>query len=308
MNSYSKVYIWMTKVMSVYKKLGISNINGLKGTTYRLFSKIANFDYLYNNNQHLSTIIDNSNTIVTLTTYGDRTRTVYRTLDSIFHQSVRPYKVILWLSDNEYTVDNLPNTLIKRMQLYPFFEVRFCKDLKSHKKYYETLKLYPNNSFITADDDVFYPFDWLETLLSLSKDNPGMICCTNAHLMNVKYGRIESYNTWERLTDMEGPSLYLCPVGIGGVLYPPFSLYKDVLNVECIIKTCINADDLWLRIMGILNKTSVVKSNKYPYSFLSVNGTQKNALSKTNVLKNKNDIQLMNILELYEDDVEEILK
>ena len=38
--------------------------------------------------------------------------------------------------------------------------IRFCEDLKAHKKYYYAFKEYPDDIVITVDDDVIYPQEY----------------------------------------------------------------------------------------------------------------------------------------------------
>ena len=283
-----------------YTKL--NKIKGLVGLIYYGFSWVANILYKSDKQIIVSCNI-RKDTVVSLTTYGERTKTVHITIDSILSQSIRPYKIILWLSETEYNSSNLPMELVWRMQKYNFFDVAFCEDLKPHKKYFESMKKYPNYNVVTADDDVFYPVNWFETLINLHLSNPTSICCTMAHKITLSDGIINEYNKWEKRTLCTGPSLFLCPVGIGGVLYPPNSLSKDVFNIEVIKATCLYADDLWLKTMSLINGTNVVKSNKYYSEFLCVKGSQLLSLSKLNVTKKKNDVQMKKIIKIYNDEI-----
>lgn len=307
MRTISKIYFIMTRTLRALDIVKVTSLPKVRGLIYTLFSKLANYYYKKIKGIVLSEFIDETNSIISLTTYGVRTNKVYITLDSIFSQSVRPYKVILWLSEEEYSLRSLPVELKSRMEKYDFFEVRFCEDLKPHKKYYYSMALFPENNIITADDDVFYPHDWLATLITLHRRYPSSIACNNAHKITTCDGSICPYDDWFCLTSEQGPSLLLCPIGVGGVLYPPYSLHKDVFRKDIIRDACLNADDLWLRTMGMLNETTVVNSNRYSYTFLSVEGAKATALSNSNVIGGRNDIQLQNILTIYGDQINKIL-
>ncbi len=41
-------------------------------------------------------------------------------------------------------------------------EICYCEDLKSHKKYFEAMKQFPQEIIVTADDDILYPENHLE--------------------------------------------------------------------------------------------------------------------------------------------------
>lgn len=295
-------YFFFLKLIIILRIVHLDKIPGIIGGFYKLFSYLGNLIYtltLFFGIKVSKKV--QSEVIVSLTSYGSRAHNVYKTIDTLLSQSVKPLKIILWLSETEFNKDNTPDSLIIRQNKYNHFEVRFCEDLKSHKKYYETMKIFPNSNIVIADDDVFYPKNWLSTLLELHNQHPQSVCCCIAHKIIIYNNKISEYGRWEHNTKEQGPAMNLCPVGVGGVLYPPSSLSSNVFNKDQIRMTCINADDLWLRIMGIINRTNVVHTNKYSYPFLSVAGAEKNALSKSNVLENKNDDQLQNILKLYGD-------
>lgn len=308
MELITRKYMQMLTILRVLGCFKITKIPKVKGAIYSYYSKKVT--RMYNNISKIkdSDRTDNTKSIISLTSYGVRINKVHITLDSIFSQSIRPYKVILWLSEDEFNIETIPIELKIRLSQYKNFDIGFCEDLKPHKKYYETMLRYGNHNIITADDDVFYPVDWLETLLELHKDYPYAIVCNNAHKMTILNGAINCYEKWQFLTKETGPSLLLCPVGVGGVLYPPGTLHHDLYNKDLIKSTCLYADDLWLKTMGLLNRTKVVNSNKYSYTFLSIDGSKETALSNNNVIGGGNNLQLHNIMKIYKSKIEDILR
>lgn len=303
---YDKIYHNMIRVYSFLKKIGMYHIPGIKSYIYNHYSNKAfkeTKDELcrpgaYNGNK----------IVVSLTTYGERTKTVYKTIMSLVNQEMKPERLVLWLDENEYDPDTLPVELKKLCQEVDFFEISYCENLKSHKKYYYSVKECPNNIVVTADDDVYYPSSWLGDLYHAYLQYPECVCCTNAHKMRLtEEYLIDSYHKWEYLVPDEGPDMLLCPIGVGGVLYPPNVFHQDVLDKDFIIYNCLNGDDLWLRIMTLLNGVKVVHVNNYPYTFLAIKGSQKSALSKENVCNHKNDEQLSNILARYGEQVKKVL-
>ena len=110
------------------------------------------------------------------------------------------------------------------------------------------------------------------------------------------------YITWNKF-NTKNSSKYIFPIGEGGVLYPPNSLYEDVSKLELFMNLCPNADDIWFWTMAKLNfrEHHLVTDKKMYYSFDAIyqyfhKGT---ALTHSNKKQNKNDAQLKNVLNYY---------
>lgn len=78
------------------------------------------------------------------------------------------------------------------------------------------------------------------------------------------------------------------------------------MNASLFMKLAPNADDLWLKIMAILNGTKTINVKGIYGNILSIVGTQEKALSKKNVLERKNDQYLKDLIEYYGIDLREI--
>ena len=89
--------------------------------------------------------------IVSLTTYGRRVRKVHYTIISLLRQSYKPDMVILWLDNENWNDQNLPNTLLKLKE--KGLTIKYCADLKSYKKLIPALMEYPDSIIVTCDDD-----------------------------------------------------------------------------------------------------------------------------------------------------------
>lgn len=238
--------------------------------------------------------------IVSLTTFPARIDTVWLTIETLLNQSYKPDFIILWLAKEQFNdIESLPQNLLAQQKRG--LQIRFCDDLKSHKKYYYAFKEYPRDIIITVDDDIIYPKNTLEILMNLHEIYPESICCNRGHLIKKKENQeIASYKDWiQNPTNVTGPTEMLCPTGVSGVLYPPNSVNKEVFNKDSIKDLCLYADDLWLKIMSLKNNTKVVKSNTFPSELLIINSSQKESLAQMNVKENKNDLQLQAILKKY---------
>ena len=236
--------------------------------------------------------------IVSLTSHGERVKTVHQTILSLLGQTVQADKLILWLAADEFNFEQLPRSLLT-LQQYGL-EIKFCQDIRSYKKLLPTLQMYPNETIITFDDDVIYPVDQIECLLYHHSKYPNAIICHRAH--QIKYadnGTILPYIKWDYDVDFLEPRKDIIAIGIGGILYPSQSLHQEVFNQEKFLKLSPYADDLWFKAMAIKNDTLIkVVDNPIPYqNYLFVVNSQSTSLWQEN--KYNNGQQLTNILNHY---------
>ena len=181
---------------------------------------------------------------------------VHLCIESLLRQSCKPDHLILWVSVPE---DKIPKKLARLKQRG--LQIKFCKDIRSYRKIIYTLKGNPESLIVTADDDIFYPKDWLKQLYEAYQKEPQYIYCHRAHLMikDVE-GKLKKYMEWDfRSPGIQGPSLLLFPTGVGGVLYPPHSLSEEALNQEACMRLSPYNDDPWLKAMSCLKARNVKK-------------------------------------------------
>lgn len=206
----------------------------------------------------------NSSTHITasLTTFPARIETVHLTIESIIRQSVRPDRIVLWLAKDEFERGQLPAKLRKLKGRG--VEIRYCENLRSHKKYYYAFIKFPEDIIITFDDDVFYPEDTIERLLNLHHEYNDCVCCNAAQYMrelipDTVLGDIDFDNR-----GFIKPSPYLMAVGIGAVLYPPGCMHNDVFDKSKIRNLAWTTDDIYLKFMSYLNGTKVCRAEYRP--------------------------------------------
>lgn len=242
--------------------------------------------------------IDNE-VVVSLTTYSKRIHDVYLVLESISQQTILPNRVILWLSDKEFNINDLPISIKERMDYG--LEVRFCTDIKSYKKIIPTIESHPSSVIITLDDDVLYPRDTIEILLNKHKKNTEAIIGNRAHEITYKNNKIMPYKKWVKETRENNQSIFL--TGCGAILYPPNSLYKDVVKKEIFTDICPYADDVWLFFMAKLNNTNIINSQGRDFrEFIELSDSYSFGLNKLNVDRGYNDKQIANVMNYYEID------
>jgi len=193
--------------------------------------------------------------IVTLTSYPARYPTLAMTLKSLLDQDVIPDRTILWIAEND--IRGLPED-VRGLQPYGL-EIRPCRDLRSYKKLIPALENLPDAFLVTADDDVYYPSNWLSGLEQGSLLAPGQVISWRAHRAHrCADGRTARYADWELATAkvrIEEADASLFPTGVGGVLYPPHSLHPDVLDQDSFMRLCPNGDDIWFYWMARRAKT-----------------------------------------------------
>jgi hypothetical protein len=236
---------------------------------------------------------------VSLTSFPARINEVSCTIETIFCQTVKPDIINLWLSIDQFPDKKIPELLElqKKRGLTIFF---VDDDLRSHKKYYYAFKNQTNNLVITFDDDVYYPTNTIESLISAHKHFPNYIICNRGHKIIIKNNTITNYKCWNHNFNSNKPSYLAVPTGVGGVLYPPNSYHQDIFDIHTFKRICFFADDLWLKIHTLRKKTKVLSLRTYPRDFINVGQSQNFKLVQHNALEGGNDLQLQNLLKHYD--------
>jgi hypothetical protein len=259
--------------------------------------------------------------IVSLTSYGKRlTDTAPYAIVTLFEQTVQPDKIILWVADEDK--DKIPGVMQKLEK--KGLEIRFCEDLKSYKKLIPALQEFPEDYIITADDDVYYPENWLEQLITLHKENPKKIICHRAHGIKVDDNHNPTpYKEWDYCIE---PGKFFAdvttskkekipahspqtpfPTGVGGVLYPPKCFHNEILNKELFTKLAPHNDDIWFWAMAAMNKKYfagespyAVVPNGYSKELQLVDpATEQQGLWTYNISEDGNDKQIKAVIEHF---------
>lgn len=245
----------------------------------------------------------NEEIIVSLTSFPARFSKLYLVVESILCQTMKPDKIILYLDDDVVVdLEELPESL-KQLRKYGVeFEKRGGR-IKPHKKYYYAIKEHPDSTIITIDDDIIYPNNLIEELYKVHRRFPDCVVATRSHkILFNEDGTIKKYNDWEWMNDeVEKPSMQLMATGCGGVLYPAHCMNEKLLDMPLFLKLAPNADDLWLKVMQVLNQTPVVNCNQeIRKRRVVVDGSQEESLNSSNVYQNVNDVYMKNLLEHFD--------
>ena len=301
----------------ILRNLGIPDRSFVENQirTYSVTSSLNNFiskDNVVGISDNLTHGVDVP-IVVSLTTYSKRIFDVHLVIESIFQQTLKPNRIILWLDEKEFSDESIPFVL--KLQQKRGLTIKYCKNIKSFKKLIPSLKLYPNDIIITIDDDTIYPCDLIERLIKSYQKAPKCIHYTRGALMTLDgNGQPLPYKKWNRLADytpmekwsafpelIKGTPLAL-PTGVGGVLYPPHSLHEDVMREDLFMKLCPQADDIWFKIMSYKQGTIpklVYMEKPFSEKFLSIPGSQDIALAWKNLKNSANDPQMKNVIDYY---------
>lgn len=245
--------------------------------------------------------------IVSFTSYPARIHVVPQVLESLYVQSMKPDRILLWLAEEQFPNHeaDLPKALIDDAAVGKF-ELRWCDNIGSHKKYFYAMQEYPEDIIVTVDDDTFYHPDTLQTLMDTHVRFPHAVVARTASLVLLD-SKLNPIPISEWLFDFQSftePSMLLISIGVGGVLYPPHSVSKKIFDKEFILETCtVNGqtfgDDLLLKVGEMLNNTTVVSVKSEPY--LRLPNTQETALAKLMPNENHKDLLIKKYKERFQD-------
>jgi len=236
--------------------------------------------------------------VVSFTTFPGRINYAFYVADIMLQQTIKPDKVLLILTKEEFnSIEDLP-VEYKKLQNRGLTIVFVDNNLKPHNKYLYAMKQFPDSLVVTVDDDMFYEYTLLEILLESYKNYPRAIISARAHLMDIEGDIIMPYNTWTEFKIPEKPRMQLFATGVGGVLYPPHLMHEDVFDTDKIKQLCLNQDDVWLKIMQVLKGTPVVYV-KRKKRLLGIVSHQENALNYENCGKSRNDRYIADCMREY---------
>ncbi|MEI0486191.1 glycosyltransferase [Brachyspira intermedia] len=260
-------YIPIKKLRNTIRELLMLHFKKLDSIEYQIylqeFRSMVRNNIINLGNEKIINETRKEKLIISLTSYPQRMQTLDVTLYSFLDQTIKPDKIVLWLSYEEFPnlERDIPNHILNMKKFG--IEIEFCKNLRSYNKLLYSLKKYPNDIIVVADDDMYYPHDWLKLLYNSYLENKNVVHCHRAIKISFDdKNNPTPYKSWSAIYSQELSYKNFC-TGVGGVLYKPSFFYKDVFNEELFLSLCPTEDDMWFWAMIVLNdiKIKVVKNN-----------------------------------------------
>lgn len=238
---------------------------------------------------------------VSVTSYPARMGTLAASLQTVFDQTRKPDEVILWLADAQFP--GMEAELPEEIRAWigeGKLTLRWCEDLKPHKKYFWMLQENRDGLTVTVDDDLCFAPDMLEMLTLSFIRHPETVSAMRVHLMAVaEDGKLLPYARWVMETDAEPdrPGQDLFATTGAGTLYPPGLLGERFFDRQAILDTCLMADDLWMKANELMDGIPVVLACRNR-GLRFVPGSQDDTLWKSN--REGNDAQWEKIRNLID--------
>lgn len=238
-----------------------------------------------------------SDIIVSLTSFPDRIDTVWQVIECMKRQTLHPYKIILWLSNEQFHgIDSVPQKL--RDMQNDTFEIHFVdKDIRSHKKYQYVCRAYPNNLVLLIDDDIYYPSSFLERFYNAFLEEKSVVVEYGCMITYKEDGTLEKYSKWPTIYKENKNNDFFFGSG-GGMLFCPALLSPVLTNIELALDLCPCADDVWLNAVVRLSDQNIHKLQ----SGLILPVKQKTGsktLAELNVGQDKNDEQIFAVNQYF---------
>ena len=241
----------------------------------------AQFEYHPAKNSGLAAEKRSPQLIVSLTSFPGRIGSVDRTVNTLLQQTLKPDRLVLYLAGSQFpggTAD-LPESLLE-LQGYGL-EIRWCDDLRSYKKLVPALRDFPEDIIVTADDDIYYQSDWLESLYRSFLRDPDCIHTRRAcFLKYYNNGLVDIYAHYAngRCIPYYGNQL----MGGAGTLYPPHSLHEDVFDTGQIKTLIPTYDDIYFWAMAVINGKKIVTVRNHDVNIWQREETGNSGLCKIN--------------------------
>lgn len=239
-----------------------------------------------------SRLTGEADVVVSLTTYGPRTRWAHLAISSIAAGSVRPGRIVLWLDREQY---ESPLPLSLRRLARRGLEIKLAEDLGPHKKWYGHV-MSPDRRevpLVTADDDMMYPSSWLRALLDEHRSKATVVVAHRARRLVGSGAQLAPYASWP-LAPVGSTSFANFATGVGGVLYPPRLLDRLAEQGRAFVHCAPRADDIWLHATGFRSGFPTRRvSTAAGERFIPVRGARSGGLLDANVAGGGNDEQIV---------------
>ena len=226
--------------------------------------------------------------VVSFTSYPGRIGTVAQVVASLLEQTMPADRILLYLADSQFPgrLEDLPEDLVEHHRA-GHVEIRWCEDIRSHKKYAFAMRDFPEAQIMLFDDDIHVRPTSLE-LLTYG-------CCLFPHAVSALNGRILAFNE-EGTLDTEyvwntfhngmllQPSMQILGFSGHGTAYPPGALtswFEDLDEIRGYFKLSETSDEPILKSLALAEGLPYV-ALEAPRERDAIKGTQRSALKLAN--------------------------
>lgn len=227
--------------------------------------------------------------VVSITSYPGRIYDLQYTLHSLLSQTFRPERVVLWLGAEKFPrrEQDVPAPVLDLRKRG--LEIRFTHDAGPFTKLLPALREFPDNPIVTADDDIYYPPDWLQGLVLAWLSSPSSIWAARVRAIRRGPDGVPTpFGSKANQTNREDPSFLLLPEGVAGILYPPRSLDPRVFQEETFQCVTPKNDDFWFWAMAVLHGTKIGGTGSGPERNMCVNPAREAGLNGDATLWSQN--------------------
>jgi hypothetical protein len=194
-----------------------------------------------------------SNFIVSMTSYPARIKHAWLSIESLFRQEDRNFKLVLVLAENQFPNRRVPRS-IGRLRNKGLEILWVSRDGGSFDHLWPVYEKYPESTIISVDDDKFFSPNLVGKLRAASLNFPSTIIGWRGWQMRTCDGELTFGRGWLRATKKTPSEHLFMPPG-NGSLYPPGSLPLETGDYVVREKICPNADDVWYWALAHLGGT-----------------------------------------------------
>lgn len=198
-------------------------------------------------------------------------------IKSLLGQLCNEDKLILYLSKKQFEDCKLPEA-IKQLMGDIVSVCYIDDDLGRHNSYYYAMRDYPEDIVILGDDNIEYPDNTIELLLSGHELHPNEIICLYGKTIAMSSPMdFLSFPEWKKEIKIVNKPSHAVYASIGtGVLFPPHSLSKVAFDKNEIRFFSLEKVALWLNLMAIYSGTRILQLNdKWKYNKIKYDNPKK---------------------------------
>ena len=217
------------------------------------------------------------------------------TLFSVFNQKIAPDNVVLWISD-KYELSDLPYSVTRYIK--NGLDVRFVNDIGTFTKILYALKEFEDCIIVTADENIYYPKNWLAKLYLSYISCPNDIHAHSVADVMCKGDKLDSVTKWKKFAGMEKAGYNYFPLETGGVLYPPNCFIREISREDIYRKKLKTSWDIWSWIIALMSDRKIRLVKSHIKNFTTVNIFK--SLKKYNHYTGRTNITDKQLTQLFE--------